>query len=523
MSFESSLKSLYHAVLELCDSDETSDSFRQSVSQHLIYNMDRAITSLDAEIEGPFLDDSSTQHTDSRLNWETSHRSEHERWIDKILDLCGYGISLEVSVECLRKVARLSNRNSTSCEEPNLAAVVTSLRTVRRRLLGAYFNDKDEHLANVIHLSQIKSVQHKDHDTQLNKMFVQIILPLEYYQPKESTLDNEFLLSESLVSLSTKVIPSLVSSACHAAQLSLPTWASKEAHAHLLDSAFGMAIASSTLKQYLGKSCQPKQGHYHICAAVSKYFQGILRHMIFYRDGNAAIRLFYQVFTNESKGGEDYHQITSIEPRSILCSHLNKVLESTPAKRQAATFIRAMIRFVVLKHKAHLAKVCSTHPLDAVCREKILPIIEYFLRPSLASNSDMGDAIINFAILSPPPSLKVSRTEQTSLHVMEELVPRCISMLVCSGCKTNSTAYGNIVENLALLTQLSNVAAIWCEEIFVSKTAPLQQQYITEFLLYPLENKVLTQDSIQLGHDDSGSSLAGMFIQVRLFTTESIL
>jgi telomere length regulation protein len=70
---------------------------------------------------------------------------------------------------------------------------------------------------------------------------------------------------------------------------------------------------------------------------------------------------------------------------------------------------------------------------------------------------------------------------------------------------------------MTLIEHLSTVAAVWCEEIFVSKTAPVQQQYVAEFLLYPLEQQILTQDSIQLGLDDSGASLSSMLIQVSLY------
>jgi hypothetical protein len=164
----------------------------------------------------------------------------------------------------------------------------------------------------------------------------------------------------------------------------------------------------------------------------------------------------------------------------------------------------------VSKQKSQLAQLSPSKQseLDTVCQEAILPSLDYFLAPTLSIDVEMREALVNFAILSPPNSFKVTGTEQNLLHVFDRLIPRCVSMLLfsaCSSAKPDSRAY---------LEHLSVVASIWCEEVFVSMTSPLQQQFVTEFLLYPLQQNILTQEGIELGLDDSGASLASMFIQV---------
>ncbi|KAL7508783.1 hypothetical protein ACHAXN_005861 [Cyclotella atomus] len=516
-NFSSALDSLYDELMQLtCDAanddqDDQLSNIRQSVAETLIYNMNRAIGSLDMEIEGPFKDGVRPNDWNHILSSPSTKGSsdvekckDPEILIDKCLDLCGYGVSLEVAVECLRKVVSFSNRRSpnasddSNCDQsegkPSLSAVVTSLRTIRRRLLETN-SASTGHLAGAIFASQLEHGNKQQirellaHGNQ-NNLLEQIVLPLEYYCSKQSTAAREFFLSDSLVTLAITVIPALVSSACHAMQLTLPTWASSRgAHGHLLNSAFRMVLADSILKQHSTATLQ-----HTVHEATSEYFQALLRHIILNRDNTVAIP---EIST------------TPIEPRSILRFHLEKVLASIPAKREVASFIRAMIRFSVSKQKSQLAQLSPSKQseLDTVCQEAILPSLDYFLAPTLSIDVEMREALVNLAILSPPNSFKVTGTEQNLLHVFDRLIPRCVSMLLfsaCSSAKPDSRAY---------LEHLSVVASIWCEEVFVSMTSPLQQQFVTEFLLYPLQQNILTQEGIELGLDDSGASLASMFIQ----------
>jgi hypothetical protein len=525
-SLSSALDSLYDELMELkCDSanDGCVGQFgntRQSVAEHLIYNMDREIGLLNAEVEGPFKDGN---HID--FDWDGIFEppamegssdvqicNHIERLIDKCLDLCGYGVSLEVAVECLRNVvASSSNKrspnasNDSNCDlsegKPSVSAVVTSLRTIRRRLLETNSASSEQHTAGLIAASQLElgTKQHiRDLLAQCNQSYLleQIVLPLEYYCSKQSTASDDFFLSDSLLTLAVTVIPALVSSACHAMQMSLPTWASRGAHGYLLNSAFRMVLADSIMKHRSAATLQ-----YAVDEAISEYFQGLLRHIILNRDNTAAIRLILTPVEIST---------SAIEPRSIIRFHLEKVLSSIPAKREVASFIRSMIRWSASKHKSQLAKLSpkKQSELDTVCQEMILSSLDYFLVPILSRDVEMREAVVTYAIMSPPNSFKVTGTKQISLHVFDRLIPRCVSMLLCSACNLDKS------DTKAYLEHLSAVASIWCEEIFVSITPPLQQQFVTEFLLYPLQRDILTHESIELGLDDSGASLASMFVQV---------
>ena len=531
--FIAALKTLYHELYQL-SVNQSVGIFRQSVSEYIIYKMDRVIISLDEEIEGPFA------HENYSHDWKDigntnipseDVQSDPERWIDKCLDLCGYGISLEVAVDCLRKVMRESNKAPEQGEiveaKTSLSAVVTSLRTIRRRLLASESVCASEHLVGVLNTYRFGSIPGAHahaHELTTQDAYVQcleILLPLEYYENSQQIprSEKEFLLSDSLVLLATSVVPALVSSACHAMQLPLPMWASKESISHLLISAFRISLAANNFKEVTTPNSslgEPPEND-KINAAASEYFQGLLRHAIIERDGAAAIKLLYQVFALQ--------QTTSMDACAIIHSHLIDVLGSTPAKREVALFVRALVRYVVSKNKSKLlAQVTSANgqfiesELDSVCKDEVLPILEYFLEPLLARDNGLVEAVIDFTILSPPSSFKKTGPEQLSLHLCDQLIPRCIViMLHLISCGGRSKPSDSESADAPFLRHLSTVAAVWCEEIFVSKTAILQQQYVTEFLLYPLQNQITSREKIELGLDSTGISLAIMLIQVSLF------
>lgn len=524
----SALESLYNALLALRNPTASNDgsfgNFRQSVAEHLIFSMNRTIKSLEEEIEGPFKDG------DYSYDWndfasqpkggcsDSPTRKHPEKLIDQCLDLCGYGVSLEVAIDCLRQVVRACNKRSADTNDldtkPNLAAVVSSLRTIRRRFLVTCSNCSKKHLEGVMSVSQLDKKQYLQVqeflclDNHYSQYVEHILLPLEYYNSNRTTsLDDDLLLSDSLVLLATTVIPGLVSSACHVMQIPLPIWASREAHSHLLGSAFRMVLAESILGQ-----CQPtiqSKDTSLICAATSAYFQGLMNHIIRNRDATVAIRLVYQVW-NSVESNDDENKVViantaNPEPRSILRSHLESVLISISSKRDAASFIRSMVRFLVSKRKSQLTKPNPTNQpeLDAVCKKEVIPSLAYFLIPLLSRDAELREAVVDFVIMSPPSSFKITGTDQQSLHIFDKLIPRCICTLLCSACSSSTTAY---------LEHLSTAAAVWREDIFVDKTPPLQQQYVTEFLLAAIE--VLSPDSIQVGVDETDASLASMFIQV---------
>ena len=529
--FIDAMRSLYHELHQLSNFDTQEDIANQSVdifrqaSEFIIYKMDRIIVSLDQEIEGPFADENYSHDwnliQNTTANVENIH-SNVERWIDKCLDLCGYGISLEVAVDCLRKVVKESNRKPQH-SQMSISAVITSLRTIRRRLLVPESNCAPEHLVGILDTSRFVNVQNlrqmisQDASTQ----WLKILLPLEYYQNSQRVLfsEKEFLLSDSLVSLATSVVPPLISSACHAMRLPLPIWASRESTSLLLNSAFSIFLAANNMKEIVHTTSiieEPPEND-KIKTAASEYFQGVMKHVIIERNGAAVIRLLFQVFVQ--------HQKIPTDALAILHSHFIDVLEAIPAKREVALFVRALVRYVVTKNKSKLLAQVSTansrfieSELDSVCKDEVLPILVYFLAPLLASDSELVEAVINFVILSPPSSFKTTEPEQLSLHLCDQLIPRCILIMVHSvTCGRISLPFESESRNdKSFLHHLSTVAGVWCEEIFVSKAAILQQQHVTEFMLYPLQNQLLSQEEIELGLDNTGVSLAMMLIQVSL-------
>ena len=627
-AFVDKLKSLYTSLVDLASShrspdlnvkesvhaaggitgNETIDRHRQTIAEFLIYDLNRVVVSLDEEIDGPFLHrdylvnecsfdwyntilSNAFQTLDNRLDKcpvdETITIACHEdpeKLIDKCLDLCGFAISLEVAVECLRKVVHAGNVHTASFDPgrklhlsdhttvedekmPCLSAVVTSLRTIRRRLFAMrpQISNGEHSDSLAITTCQLENIWSQlqevldNQNHQLNGLFENIILPVEYYHQSQSaaTADNTSLLSESLVALTTFVVPVLVSSACHAMKLPLPIWASKESHFYVLHSAFRIVLAGNIFRQLATRACRHSNEELNVegeltvvHAATSDYFQALMRHMILKRTPSVTIRVLYQTWsgsTDVDDASPHFHDNTTIlntgedsgftTPRSILRFHFGEVIASIPPKREIVSFVRAMVEFSISKQRFLLASLPTNHArkseqVDVICKDEIVQILEYFLMPSLSRDIELREAVVNFVILSPPTSFRrqdesVEKT-QLSLHVSDLLIPRCTLMLLHVACdnpratpdnssvSTVSTNQ-NSADETSFLSHLFTVAAVWCEEIFVARTDPLQQQYVTEFLLYPLEKQILTQKSMQLCIDGSGVSLAGMLVQVSLF------
>ncbi|KAL7485992.1 hypothetical protein ACHAW6_011587 [Cyclotella cf. meneghiniana] len=622
-AFVDALKSLYTSLVDLASlnrlpdvftkesahpvggiaENETIDRYRQTIAEFLILELNRVIVSLDEEIDGPFLRDDYLVN-ESSCKWYSTvlsdafqipdNRSDKcvvdekitiachedpEQWIDKCLDLCGLAISLEVAVDCLRKVVHTGNvhkvsfdpgrklhlNDQTTLEDgkmPCLSAVVTSLRTIRRRLfvIRPQISNGEHSDSLVITSCQLEKIWSQLQDVvdnqnhQLNRLFENIILPVEYYHQSHSaaTADNTSLLSESLVALATSVVPALVSSACHAMKLPLPLWASKESNFYVLHSAFRVALAGNIFRQLATRACRHSTkelnfgGEFTVVhEATSNYFQALMRHMILKRTPSVTIRVLYQALTSTDAADArlHFHDNTTIlntdedagftTPRSILRFHFGDVLASIPAKREIASFVREMVQFSISKQRYLLAALPTNYRrkserADVILKDEIMQILEYFLMPSLSRDIELREAVVNFVILSPPTSFRRQdeSTEKTllSLHVSDLLIPRCTLMLLHVACdnasatpdnsslSTVSTNH-NSADETSFLSHLLTVAAVWCEEFFVTRTDPLQQQYVTEFLLYPLEKQILTQKDMQLSIDGSDVSLAGMLVQ----------
>ena len=63
------------------------------------------------------------------------------------------------------------------------------------------------------------------------------------------------------------------------------------------------------------------------------------------------------------------------------------------------------------------------------------------------------------------------------------------------------------------LSHLSTVASVWSEDVFVSRSGVLQQQFVTEFLLCPLRQNLISQGDFQRGITSDGTSLASTLVQ----------
>jgi len=178
--------------------------------------------------------------------------------------------------------------------------------------------------------------------------------------------------------------------------------------------------------------------------------------------------------------------------------------------------------------------------LDGVCTKGILPFLREALLPSISKDAGLGEAMVNFTILTPPTSYhcqpESSLQSYPTIHDVDRAVPRCLAQLLAlacadgieikdetqsnneSACQEDSDSDDSQADSRqfkavhGFLSHLFTVASVWCEDIFITKTDTLQQQYVTEFLLHPLESKQLTQNDLQQGLDD-GTPLAAMIVQ----------
>ena len=476
-----------------------------------------------------------------------------ERWIDKCLDICGYAISLEAAVDCLREIV---HRTSTSVIEssndelkrdeklPGVIATITSLRTVRRRLLlpstpilvdekFMFSSLAEKYKGLFIHLKDNLDFQ------RVGTLFEYMVLPLEYHHNQQIQKQQQNkILSESLSTLSTSVLPTLVSSVCHVMKLPLPSWAApKISNGILFHSAWKIVLAG----ELLGKAFASQSDSFDHASSVvmievaSNHFQMLVRQMIESGRTDIIVKHLYKCWKSCDAGDNDlYHPSSndSNSPRSILCKQFQSAVSFITSKREVAILYRAILRYCI---KQEIPKtVLTSDQLDTICRSDTLPFLQELLVASLSKDTELAEAVVHYIILSPPASFQYrpgsSSQPYSTLQTIDRAIPRCLAQLLSLACSKGNESIAvkeesdsddddeedslsNIRAENSFLSYLSTVASVWCEDIFCTRTDSLQQQYVTEFLLQPLECKQLSQNDLQKGLSDDGIPLATMLVQ----------
>lgn len=544
-SMVDSLQTLYSLLIEMKPMAMQSDLSRSRVEICLrnvvkdLIGMNRVIMSIDDEIDGvvkeTLYDDFGWYHEASDYISQTCIECDEdnapchdaERWIDKCLDLCGHGVSLEAAVDCLRRAvhhsssSRINNNNDIALnakeEYVGIASAVTSLRTIRRYLL---------HVPSLYHAGHVDcspiTFQQKflsDNDASILSKTETIwrccILPLEYHckrvREEPHGTDSEPLLGDSLTDL-TFVLPSLVSSACHAMDLTLPWWAApKTMHTLLFQAAWKMLL----IGVLVGNQGEETTAFRHSTAI---YFQLLARQII--ENGQSAVISKYLHHCWRYCGAN----VCDLSPsssttRSILSEQCRAIIESISSNRVVTTFYREMLR---CRAKYCAQKCAQDEELSMVCKQNILPFLQDTIYLPLVANEGLRDAIVNFIILSPPSSFQHHKmpTRCPALSCSDRAVPRCVALLLhlaCTSChESDSDSESDDPSETSTdshLSHLCTVASVWSEDVFVSSSDVLQQQFVTEFLLYPLRENLVSENDFQKGTTGEGVSLATMLVQ----------
>lgn len=495
--------------------------------------------------------------------------NNQERWIDRCLDVCGYAISLEVAVDCLRRIVHHSTIassdtaatiapatktssleelwNQTKIKCPGFAAAITSIRTIRRRLLHvpAFGTEGGFNFIPFPRRFQHALLRFDDIlDTQY------LILPLEYHLSWQSRHTNQTqLLSDSLVSLAMSVLPALISSSCYAKHLCLPSWAKTNISLGIL---FQSAWKSVLVGELFGRvtttethdSASSNLNPTVIAEVASKNFQLLVRQIIESGRSNLIARQIYKCWKSFDIDPCPPDIGGSQTPRSIFCRQLESIIGSIASKREIAMFTQAVLRHCIQVEVSNsdldsqLSKL-ARNKLYVTCKADILPFLRDILLPSIAKDKELAVALVHFIILSPPQSFH--NNEQTirsyqQLRAIDQAAPWCLAQLLAfcdvrgdidDESKFRDTRFlensGNDESDddsvlssrraNVLLSNLFAVASVWCEHVFITRTDSLQQQYVTEFLLYPLEWMLLTQDDLQKDLSDDGTTLAAVIVQ----------
>lgn len=544
-----SLQTLYNLLIEMKPVAMQSAYSRsrveirlRDVAKHLI-SMNRVIMSIDDEIDGvvkeTLYDDFGWYNEASdyvaqiiecdgkdEQECEEYNAPSHdaERWIDKCLDLCGHGVSLEAAIDCLRRAVHSSsssrNNNDTALKEQGehvgVASTITSLRTLRRYLLHV----PSLYQTGGIDCSPITFKFLRNNDTSILSKTETIwrccILPLEYYDERERSkelyeADSEPILGDSLTDL-TSVLPTLVSSACHAMDLTLPWWAApKTMHTMLLQAAWRMLLIGVLVGNQGEETSAFRQS-----SAI--YFQLLAKQLI--EKGQSAVvsKFLHHCWRHCCENDCDLSPSSSTF-QSILSEQCRAIIEFIPSKRLESTFYREMLR----SRAKYCAQKCARdEELGIVCKQNILPFLQGTVCQSLVDNEDLRDAIVNFIILSPPSSFQhhTVPTGCPSLSYIDRAIPRCVALLLhlaCASCHESGSDFESDDPSAtsidSYLSHLCTVASVWSEDVFVSRSDVLQQQFVTEFLLYPLRENLVSEEDFQKGTAGDGVSLATMLVQ----------
>mmetsp|Transcript_4269 Transcript_4269/g.10870 ORF Transcript_4269/g.10870 Transcript_4269/m.10870 type:complete len:1189 (-) Transcript_4269:56-3622(-) len=376
-------------------------------------------------------------------------------------------------------------------------------------------------------------------------------------------------LSEPLSSQAMSVLPTLVASACYAINLPLPSWATpKVSHGKLFHSAWKTALAGDLLHRCFTASllCQDHADSSNsgpsttdakypnatdqdesiveqssaISVVSSKYFQLLVQQLIEGTRSEIVVHQLYKCWKACGTGNADTSTTSlpdSSLPRSILCRCLQSTLASIQSKRAVAEFSRVMLRHCAkqelpLSEPSSLLSQQTRDKLDGECASCILPFLREVLLPPLSKDTGLADAIVKFIILTPPTSYHRQQGPTSRpylmLHSVDRAIPLCLVQLLAEidqDALSNVTTYekdsvsdddseADYYQNVKAVTMhLFAVASVWCEDIFIGKTDALQQQYVTEFVLHSLKSKHLTQDDLQRGLSDDGTSLAAALVQ----------
>ncbi|KAL7446187.1 hypothetical protein ACHAXM_010053 [Skeletonema potamos] len=555
-----SLQTLYYLLIEMKPMALQSKFIRSKVKIRLrdvvkdLIRMNRVIMSIDDEVDGVV-----RQELDDDFGWYrevsdlvartciecdgnnksinesdeyNSPRYDTERWIDKCIDLCGYGVSLEAAVDCLRSTVRHSsnsnnnNNNDITLKQEGLklgvASTVTSLRTIRRYLLHvpSLYQEGYVHCCPITFQLQFFSDKDASYLSTIESLWKCCILPMEYHCKHMSEdlreMESEPLLSDSLTDL-TSVLPILVSSACHAMDLPLPWWASpKMIHTILLQAAWKTLL----IGDLVGNQGENTSA---FCQSTATYVQLLAKQMI--QNGQSAIisKYFFHFWGHCHENDCDLLPISST-PRSMLSTQCRVIIDSISSNRTAATFYREMLR---CSAKHYAKKIAQDEELNMACKQNILPFLQDTILQPLVDNEELRDAMVNFTILSPPSSFQhcISSAGCPSLSCVDRAVPRCVTVLLYLACISgqsydsesandpDSDHRNATASDGSYLSHLYTVASIWSEDVFVSRSDVLQQQFVTEFLLYPMQQNLVSQDEFQKGISGKDMSLATSLVQ----------
>ncbi|EJK65649.1 hypothetical protein THAOC_13470 [Thalassiosira oceanica] len=412
--------------------------------------------------------------------------------IDMCLDLCGFFVSLNAAVSCLGQAAR---RNATGCGDIPAAAanagtnVSIALRTIRRRLVVPLAAEKVYYMPRMeselreegeppsLHLSFFKLREYAGLPMQLDLRFDR------GYQ-EDGMAGEQGTFTSFVLSVLLKLIPK----ACYNNNVPLPVWAAPaRAYKSIFQSALKMTLAGDLLQKMEAAGTSPEN------QAIRRHFRFLLQHMI--KNGRARLSA-EQIFrfwiackeTDEPNG------------MSLLCAHFKSELLSIQP-REACGCIHELIRTTAKKmlngFEGSTYLKTGRMNLDTACKNCIMPILQDLVLPVLydCSAGDIADTLFSF-VVNPPTSL-ASHARDFKLRSFDQAVPRIYAQLYVElsqhegssskqrnddGGSDGVRAYGKTFESF-----LFQAATLWSEDIFAQRADCLQQQYLSEFLLYPFD------------------------------------